>query len=81
MSAGRNGNDPRRQDGPQLAKGRCPTPGKRGYGSKGRAKIALRRFPSDNRDALHAYRCGCGLFHIGHKPGSRKNRNPQPRPV
>lgn len=57
----------------------CPTPGKRCYKSKAFAKLVLRQTPLRNRDAIHAYRCECGAWHLGHKLGSRKNRHPQPR--
>lgn len=57
----------------------CPTPGKRGYGTKARAKKMLRTIPSTNRDSIHAYRCECGVWHLGHKPGSRKSRHAVPR--
>jgi hypothetical protein len=49
----------------------CPTPLKRWYHNKAAAKRAHRRIPSQSRDAMHAYRCRCGGFHIGHKPGLR----------
>lgn len=48
--------------------------GKAAYGSKTRAKLAIRRIPSSGlrlglRSAITAYRCPhCGHFHIGHSP-------------
>lgn len=50
----------------------CPHPEKFGYRTKGAAKRDLRRRRGmTKRDDLHAYRCRCGLFHIGHKRGTK----------
>lgn len=49
----------------------CPHPGKHTFETKAQAKRAIRKWPGiKNRDSLHAYKCGCGCFHVGHKPGS-----------
>lgn len=53
----------------------CPTPLKRFYSTKAAAKRALTRWPVARRDDLHAYRCGCGGFHLGHKLGRRAAPN------
>jgi len=54
----------------------CPHPEKRWYATKSRAKLALRRQHSsiDSRDTIHAYRCLCGGFHLGHKLGYRGHK-------
>lgn len=54
----------------------CPHPWKKAYPSKRRAKRALTRLLHIRRGSIHAYRCTCGLWHLGHKPGSRKNLEP-----
>lgn len=57
----------------------CPHPEKQAYATKARAKLSIRRMTkSSGRETLQAYRCPSGAFHLGHKPGSRKNR---PRPI
>lgn len=46
----------------------CPHPEKRRYPTKQRAKQSLRRQGGiHGRDTIHAYRCGCGWFHLGHR--------------
>ena len=76
MSAGRT--DPRRQDGPALRTHVCPHPSKACYASKKRAKLSLKRMTGVvGHETLRPYRCVCGTWHLGHKPGSRKAR---PRP-
>lgn len=46
----------------------CPHPAKRTYATKRCAKRALARSTRrQGRDQLHAYRCACGFWHIGHK--------------
>lgn len=44
----------------------CPRPDKRRYPNKREAKSAIRR-SSMGRVELHAYRCPCGGFHVGHR--------------
>lgn len=57
----------------------CPHPTKEAYATKARAKLSIRRMTGvEGRETLQAYRCPCGAFHLGHKPGSRKNRH---RPI
>lgn len=53
----------------------CPHPAKQAYATKARAKLSLKRMTRvGGRETLQAYRCPCGAFHLGHKPGSRKSR-------
>ena len=54
----------------------CPHPWKAVYSSKRLAKRAVSRLLYIRRGSMHPYRCECGLWHLGHKPGSRKNREP-----
>lgn len=53
----------------------CPTPGKIAYGSKSRAKLTITRMRNvDARGRMRAYRCECGVWHVGHLPGSGRKR-------
>ena len=46
----------------------CPHPEKNWYASKAQAKRVLRgQRGVKGLDLLHAYRCVCGGFHLGHK--------------
>lgn len=73
MSGGRN--DARRQTGPALRTAVCPHPEKACYASKARAKTSLKRMTGVvGHETLRPYRCECGTWHLGHKPGSRKQR-------
>ena len=68
----------RRQDGQAVRTGQCPTPAKVCYRTKRSAKLALSRARGVKcRATMRAYWCTCGTWHLGHKPGSRKQR---PRP-
>ena len=50
----------------------CPHPGKLTYSTKKATKQAIARLPGrQRRDELHAYRCECGFWHVGHKLRSR----------
>ena len=48
----------------------CPTPEKLAYETRKQAKAAARRVRSKHgaRGRIHAYRCRCGLFHLGTMP-------------
>lgn len=55
---------------------KCPTPKKHRHATKGAAQTALLSF--DEATTLgsdwNAYRCICGVWHIGHKRGSLDQR-------
>lgn len=57
----------------------CPTPTKRSWETKAKAKKHLKRATLQGRSLLAAYRCDCGRWHVGHKRGSRKNLSSLPR--
>lgn len=53
----------------------CPNPHKRGFLSKRSAKKAITTQRSfANRDDAHPYKCVCGMWHVGHKLGSKGKR-------
>ena len=55
-----------------LTEPRCPTPSKRRYYSRREAKTARTSLAAkSSTDGLHAYRCDCGCWHLGHRPGTR----------
>jgi hypothetical protein len=47
--------------------GPCPRPDKRRYVTKAEAKRHISKSALAARATLHAYRCECGGFHIGHR--------------
>lgn len=51
---------------PDLITG-CSHPHKTAYWTKRKAKQALRGQRAFQRDTIHAYRCVCGAYHLGHK--------------
>lgn len=64
---------------PVLRGAGCPHPEKLAFATKARAKLSVKRMTRvSGRETLRPYRCECGAFHLGHTPGSRKNR---PRPA
>lgn len=57
-----------------LNRAACPHPSKLGWTTKRKAKRWLRRSSGLRLDDLQIYRCICGLFHFGHKPGRKAAR-------
>jgi hypothetical protein len=65
----------KRQTVHALKTGPCPTPSKLGFSSKAQAKAGKKKMRgATNLDDIKPYRCDCGQYHLGHKPGSLAKR-------
>lgn len=50
----------------------CPNPHKRGWATRKDAKWSVRSTKTKTgRSDIHAYLCECGVWHVGHKIGTR----------